>query len=78
MTKATLLVCAGLLLCAIPAAAVVPCNLYVRSSDGNDGDNGSTWALAKATLAGAVTAWTDGDVICVEDNRAERTATGQT
>lgn len=28
-------------------------NIYVRSSDGNDADNGSTWALAKASVAGA-------------------------
>jgi len=28
-------------------------NLYVRSTDGSDADNGTTWALAKATGAGA-------------------------
>ena len=28
-------------------------NLYVRSTDGADADNGTTWALAKETIAGA-------------------------
>lgn len=28
-------------------------DVYVRSTDGNDADDGSTWALAKATLTGA-------------------------
>lgn len=28
-------------------------NIYVRSTDGSDTDNGTTWALAKATIAGA-------------------------
>lgn len=28
-------------------------NLYVRSTDGSDADNGTTWALAKATISGA-------------------------
>jgi len=27
--------------------------LYVRSTDGSDSDNGTTWALAKATATGA-------------------------
>lgn len=31
-------------------------NFYVRSTDGNDADDGSTWALAKATLQAVVTA----------------------
>ena len=34
--------------------------LYVRSTDGDDADNGSTWALAKATLAGAFAAAAEG------------------
>lgn len=29
-------------------------NYYVRSTDGNDADGGTTWALAKATIAGAI------------------------
>lgn len=28
-------------------------DLYVRSTDGSDTDNGTTWALAKAGLSGA-------------------------
>lgn len=40
---------------------------YVSSVDGSDGDDGSTWALAKATVAGALAvATTDGDVILVD------------
>jgi hypothetical protein len=40
-------------------------NLYVRSTDGNNSDNGSTWALAKQTLAGAASAAAAGDTIFV-------------
>jgi hypothetical protein len=36
---------------------------YVRSTDGSDADNGSTWALANATLAGAMTDAAAGDRI---------------
>lgn len=49
--------------------------LYVRSTDGNDADNGSTWALAKATLAGAFSAAAAGDTIYVSQVHAE-TQTG--
>lgn len=49
-------------------------NIYVRSTDGSDSDNGSTWALAKATLAGAAAIDAAGDTIYVSDNHAESTA----
>lgn len=52
--------------------------LYVRFTDGNDGDNGSTWALAKATLAGAFAAAVAGDTIWVSDNHAETQASAMT
>jgi hypothetical protein len=52
--------------------------LYVRSTDGNDADNGSTWALAKATLAGAFAAASAGDTIYVSDSHAESQATAIT
>ncbi len=47
---------------------------YVRSTDGSDSDNGSTWALAKATIGGACTASSAGDTIYVSQNHAESTA----
>ena len=37
--------------------------IRVRSTDGNDADNGTTWALAKATLQAAITASANGDSI---------------
>ncbi len=46
-------------------------NLYVRSTDGSNSDNGSTWALAKATIAGASAIDAAGDVVYVSDNHAE-------
>jgi hypothetical protein len=49
-------------------------NIYVRSTDGNDADNGSTWALAKATLSGAVAIAVAGDTIWVSQVHAESTA----
>lgn len=52
--------------------------LYVRSTDGNDADSGATWALAKATLAGAFTAAAAGDTIYVSDNHAETQASNMT
>jgi hypothetical protein len=47
-------------------------HLYVRSTDGSDSDNGTTWALAKATVAGAaaIDSTTD-NRIWVSDNHAE-------
>lgn len=49
-------------------------NIYVRSTDGNDADNGSTWALAKALLTGASAIEAAGDTIFVSDNHAESVA----
>jgi hypothetical protein len=46
-------------------------NIYVRSTDGSDADNGSTWALANATLAGAIADAAAGDTIYVSDVHAE-------
>ncbi len=47
---------------------------YVRSTDGSDADDGSTWALAKATLAGAASAAAAGDTIYVSHVHAESSA----
>lgn len=49
--------------------------IYVRSTDGSNADNGSTWALAKATLAGADGIDAAGDTIYVSQAHAESTAT---
>jgi hypothetical protein len=49
-------------------------NKYVRSTDGNDADNGTTWALADATLTGAAATDAAGDVIWVSQVHAESTA----
>jgi hypothetical protein len=49
-------------------------NIYVRSTDGDNGDNGSTWALAKATLVGADGIDVAGDTIYVSQSHAESTA----
>lgn len=40
-------------------------NLYLRSTTGSDSNDGSTWALAKATLGGAFAAASPGDTIYV-------------
>ena len=48
--------------------------IYVRSTDGSDSDNGSTWALAKATLAGAAAAAAAGDTIYVSHQHSESPA----
>ena len=45
--------------------------LFLRSTDGTDSDDGSTWALAKGTLTGAFAAASAGDTIYVSDNHAE-------
>ena len=47
---------------------------YVRSTDGNDGDSGLTWALAKATLAGALAVAAAGERIWVSQVHAESLA----
>ena len=49
-------------------------NIYVRSTDGNNADNGSTWALAKLDLVGAAGIDAVGDRIWVSQNHAESTA----
>lgn len=49
-------------------------DIYVRSSDGNDADNGSTWALAKATLLGAAAIDVAGDTIYVSSAHYETNA----
>lgn len=51
---------------------------YLRSTDGSNSDNGSTWALAKATLSG-IAAIPDaaGDIIYVSQVHAESTAGAQ-
>jgi hypothetical protein len=48
--------------------------IYVRSTDGDNADNGSTWALAKATLAGADGIDAAGDIIYVSQSHSESTA----
>lgn len=53
-------------------------NIYVRSTDGLDADNGSTWALAKATLNGAAGIDAAGDTIWVSQVHNETTAAGVT
>jgi len=52
--------------------------LYLRSTDGSDADSGATWALAKATLAGAFTAAAAGDTIYVSQAHAETQASAMT
>lgn len=47
---------------------------HIRSTDGNDADDGSTWLLAKATLAGVAAIDTAGDRLCVSQAHAESTA----
>lgn len=49
-------------------------NLYVRSTDGNNADNGTTWALAKATLAGALAVDAAGDSFWLSQVHSETTA----
>lgn len=46
-------------------------DIYLRSTDGNDADDGSTWALAKATLVSALTATGAGGRVFMSDNHAE-------
>ena len=49
-------------------------NIYVRSTDGSNADNGTTWALAKLDLAGAAAIDAAGDTIYVSHNHAESTS----
>lgn len=46
---------------------------YVRSTDGNDSDNGLTWATAKATLYEAANTAAIGDTIYVSNAHSETT-----
>lgn len=52
--------------------------IYLRSTDGNDADDGSTWALAKATLAAALTAAGAGGTVNVSQAHAESLGAGIT
>lgn len=49
-------------------------DIRVRSTDGLDTDNGGTWALAKATIAGAISASVAGDNIYLSYIHAESSA----
>lgn len=51
-------------------------NIYARSTDGNNVDNGSTWALAKATMVGGAGVDAAGDTLWVSQAHAESTASG--
>lgn len=53
-------------------------NIYVRSTDGNNADDGSTWALAKADLTGAAAIDSAGDTIFISQSHAETTASALT
>jgi hypothetical protein len=53
-------------------------DIYLRSTDGDDGDDGSTWALAKATLAAAMTAAGVGGKVYVSQAHAESLAGAMT
>ena len=48
--------------------------IYLRSTDGSDSDDGSTWALAKATLANALTAAGAGGTVYVSHVHSESQA----
>lgn len=52
--------------------------LYVRSTDGSDADSGATWALAKATITGALAIAAAGDTIYVSQVHAETSASAIT
>jgi hypothetical protein len=51
---------------------------YVRSSDGDNADDGSTWALANADLTGAIADHSAGDRIFVADDHAQTQASALT
>lgn len=48
--------------------------IYLSSVDGNNADDGSTWALAKATLAAALTAAGAGGTVYMDNAHAETQA----
>ena len=45
--------------------------VYLRTSDGNDSDDGSTWALAKATLLSALTTAGNSGTVFISQGHAE-------
>lgn len=49
-------------------------NIYVRSTDGSNSDNGSTWALAKATITGAAAIDAAGDTVWLSQVHSETTS----
>lgn len=51
-------------------------NLFTRGTDGSDADSGLTWALAKATLAGAAAIDAAGDRVYVSQAHAQSSASG--
>ena len=53
-------------------------DIYLSSVDGDNADNGSTWALAKATLVAALTAAGAGGRVFVDHAHAETQAGGMT
>jgi hypothetical protein len=52
--------------------------IYLRSTDGDDADDGSTWALAKATMGAAITAAGSGGIIYVSQAHSETISTSTT
>lgn len=52
--------------------------IRVRSTDGSDGDNGTTWALAKATLLGAAAIDAAGDTVYVSQAHSESNGSAAT
>lgn len=53
-------------------------DIYLRSTDGLDADGGTTWALAKATLAAALTTAGASGRVFMSDNHAETAAAALT
>lgn len=51
-------------------------NIYVRSTDGSNSDNGSTWALAKLDLVGGSAIDANGDTVWVSQAHAATTGSG--
>lgn len=49
-------------------------DLYVRSTDGSDSDDGTTWALAKAKIGGVAAIDVAGDTIWLSQNHNESSA----
>lgn len=51
---------------------------YLRSTDGNDADNGTTWALANATLEGAIADTSTSGTIYASQNHSRSTTSDVT